>query len=187
MIGARLVPLLGEAGHVVAGLTRSLAKASLLEELGAEPVVGDVFDRGFIISSVTAFQPDAVMHQLTDLPDDATRIGEFAAANSRIRREGTPILLEATRQAGAGRFLAQSVAWNVSGEGGRAVEEMEASVLAAGGTVIRYGQFYGPGTYHPSTPPTPPRIHIDVAAQRTLALLEIGPGVVEIVEDATQG
>jgi nucleoside-diphosphate-sugar epimerase len=182
VIGSRLVPRLADAGHVVAGLTRSPAKASLLADLGAEPVVGDVFDREWIIAAVTAFRPDAVMHQLTDLPDDVTRIGEFAAANSRIRREGTPNLLRAARQSGAGHFLAQSVAWELPGDGGRAVEEMEAGVLAAGGTVLRYGQFYGEGTYHPVTPPPPPRIHIDEAAQRTLAALEAGPGIVEIVD-----
>jgi nucleoside-diphosphate-sugar epimerase len=182
VIGSRLVPLLVEAGHVVAGLTRTASKASLLEELGAEPVVGDVFDREWILAAVSAFQPDTVMHQLTDLPDDVTRVGEFAAANSRIRREGTPNLLRAARQSGVRRFLAQSVAWDLPGDGGRAVEEMEAAVLAAGGTVLRYGQFYGPGTFHPSTPPSPPRIHIDEAAQRTLDAFETGPGIVEIVE-----
>jgi uncharacterized protein YbjT (DUF2867 family) len=182
VIGSRIVPLLSEAGHVVAGLTRTGAKASLLEELGAEPVVGDVFDREWIIAAVSAFQPDAVMHQLTDLPDDVTRVGEFAAANSRIRREGTPNLLRAARQSGVRQFLAQSVAWDLPGDGGRAVEEMEAAVLAAGGTVLRYGQFYGPGTFHPSEPPSPPRIHIDEAARRTLDAFETGPGIVEIVE-----
>jgi nucleoside-diphosphate-sugar epimerase len=182
VIGTRLVPLLGEAGHIVAGLTRTAAKTSLLEDLGAEPVVGDVYDREWIIAAVTAFRPDAVMHQLTDLPDDVTRVGEFAAANSRIRREGTPNLLRAARQSGARHVLAQSVAWELPGDGGRAVEEMEAAVLAAGGTVLRYGQFYGPGTYYPATPPTPPRVHIDEAAQRTLAAFESGPGIVEIVD-----
>jgi nucleoside-diphosphate-sugar epimerase len=187
VIGARLVPLLVEAGHVVAGLTRTSTKASVLEEMGAEAVVGDVFDREFIMAAVAGFQPDAVMHQLTDLPDDVARIGEFVAANSRIRREGTYNLLHATRQSGSKRFLAQSVAWGLPGEAGRAVEEMEASVLAVGGTVLRYGQFYGPGTYHPLTPPSPPRVHIDDAAQRSLALLEAGPGIVEIVEATTPG
>lgn len=182
MIGARLVPLLAEAGHLVAGLTRTPTKGSVLEGLGAEPVVGDVFDREWIIAAVTAFGPEAMMHQLTDLPDDATRVGEFAAANSRIRREGTPNLLEAARSSGAKRFIAQSVAWELPGDGGRAVAEMETLVLEFGGTVLRYGQFYGKGTYHHSAPPPPPRIHIDDAARRTIGALEAGPGIVEVVE-----
>ena len=44
VIGVRLVPLLVDAGHDVAGMTRSPVKAGLLEELGAEPVVCDVFE-----------------------------------------------------------------------------------------------------------------------------------------------
>lgn len=188
MIGIRLVPLLSEAGHVVAGLTRTPAKAALLENLGAEPVVGDVFDRQLIIARMTAFRPDVVIHQLTDLPDDVTRIAESADANSRIRREGTSNLLEAADQSGARRFLAQSVAWTLPGDAGRAVEEMETRVLPFGGTVLRYGQFYGEGTYHPSEPPAPPRIHIDEAALRTLASMEAGAGIMELVEDVpTEG
>lgn len=184
VIGVRLVPLLNQAGHVVAGLTRTPTKASLLEDLGAEPVVGDAFDREWIIEVVTSFQPEAVMHQLTDLPDNVKQIGDFTAANVRIRREGTSNLLEAGRQSGSTRFLAQSVAWKLPGEGGQAVKEMEANVLESGGTVLRYGQFYGLGTYHASTPPRPPRIHIDEAARQTLSALDAAPGIVEIVEDS---
>lgn len=186
MIGVRLIPLLRRAGHVVAGLTRTSTKSALLEDLGAEPVVGDVFDRDLIMGSITGFQPDVVISQLTDLPDDVTQLAELAAANNRIRREGTSNLLDGARQSGAGRFLAQSVAWQIPGDGGRAVEEMEARVLEDGGTVLRYGQFYGDGTYHPSAPPPPPGIHIDDAAQRTLDELEAGPGIVEIVEDPSR-
>ena len=183
VIGTRLVPLLGEAGHSVAGLTRTPTKASVLEGLGAEPVVGDVFDREWLITAVSAFGPDVVMHQLTDLPDEVSRVGEFTAANARIRREGTSNLLEASRLSGATRFLAQSVAWELPGDGGRSVAEMEALVLEFGGTVLRYGQFYGEGTYHHSAPPQPPRIHIEEAARRTLDALEAGPGIVEVVEN----
>jgi nucleoside-diphosphate-sugar epimerase len=38
VIGVLLVPLLVDAGHTVAGMTRSPAKADGLRELGAEPV-----------------------------------------------------------------------------------------------------------------------------------------------------
>jgi len=172
----------------VAGLTRTPAKAELLESLGAEPVVGDVFDRKLIVGRMTAFRPDVVIHQLTDLPDDLTRIADSVDANNRIRREGTSNLLDAAHRSGARRFLAQSVAWTLPGDAGRAVEEMETRVLDFGGTVLRYGQFYGEGTYHPSEPPAPPRIHIDEAARRTLQSVEAGAGIVELVEGAlTEG
>ena len=44
VIGVRLVPLLVEGGHEVAGMTRSPSKADELRSLGATLVVCDVFD-----------------------------------------------------------------------------------------------------------------------------------------------
>lgn len=183
VIGVRLVPLLVRDGHEVAGMTRSPGKAAALRELGAEPVVCDVFDAGALARAVTTFGPELVMHQLTDLPDQAERIPEFAARNSRIRTEGTRNLLAAAAQSGATRFLAQSIAWTPPA-GGEAVAEHERLVLAAGGVVIRYGIFYGPGTYSGSGPvPPPPRIQVDEAARRTVALLTAPSGVVVVTED----
>ena len=121
------------------------------------------------------------MHQLTDLPDDEASLGNAGDANARMRREGTRNLLAAAEGVGASRFIAQSVAWELTGSGRAAKEELERSVLAAGGVVIRYGQFYGPGTYH-AEPPKPPRIQIDDAARRTAALLDVRSGIVEVVE-----
>jgi hypothetical protein len=111
VIGARLVPLLIAGGHTVAGLTRSAEKAGPLRQSGAEPVVCDVFDAAALTAAVVAFAPDVVMHQLTDLPDRASEIAAFAARNDRIRTEGTRNLIAAARAAGAGHFLAQSIAW----------------------------------------------------------------------------
>ena len=183
VIGVRLVPLLVSDGHEVAGMTRSPGKAAALRELGAEPVVCDVFDAGALARAVAAFGPELVMHQLTDLPDQAEQISEFAARNNRIRTEGTRNLLAAAAQAGATRFLAQSIAWTPPA-GGEAVAEHERLVLAAGGVVIRYGTFYGPGTYSGSDRvPPPPRIQVDEAARRTVALLTAPSGVVVVTED----
>jgi nucleoside-diphosphate-sugar epimerase len=183
VIGVRLVPLLVRDGHEVAGMTRSPGKAAALRELGADPVVCDVFDAGALAQAVTAFGPELVMHQLTDLPDQAEQISEFAARNNRIRTEGTRNLLAAAAQAGATRFLAQSIAWTPPA-GGEAVAEHERLVLAAGGVVIRYGIFYGPGTYSgPGQVPPPPRIQVDEAARRTVALLTAPSGVVVVTED----
>jgi nucleoside-diphosphate-sugar epimerase len=181
VIGQRLVPLLVEAGHEVAGMSRSPERAGVLRSLGATPVVCDVFDGAGLERVVVEYRPDMVMHQLTDLPDDPAQIRESAAANARIRREGTTNLLAAAASAGATRFLAQSVAWELPGEGEAAAREMERMVLDAGGVVVRYGQFYGPGTYH-SRPPDGPRIAIDDAARRTLDVLTAASGVVELVD-----
>jgi nucleoside-diphosphate-sugar epimerase len=183
VIGRRLVPLLVAKDHVVAGMTRSANNVELLRALGAEPVVCDVFDAAGVRQAVLGFGPDLVLHQLTDLPDDEARIRDNLGANTRIRREGTRNLLEAAALAGVHRFMAQSVAWTLPGDGGAAVAEMEQMVLAAGGLILRYGQFYGPGTYHPGEPPPPPRIDIDAAAARTVDALDAETGILTIVDD----
>lgn len=182
VIGAPLVPLLVASGHTVTGMTRSPEKADALRALGAEPVVCDVFAAADLEAAVVAFAPDAVVHQLTDLPDDVERVADFAARNNRIRTEGTRNLIAAARAAGAERFLAQSIAWTPPA-GGEAVAEHERLVLAAAGVVIRYGTFYGPGTYSHNRIPPPPRIEIVAAARATVPLLEAPSGVVEVVED----
>jgi hypothetical protein len=97
--------------------------------------------------------------ELTDLPDDRERLHAFEAANDRMRREGTRNLLDAAAAAKAPRFLAQSIAWQLPGERGAAVDELERTVLEAGGVVLRYGQPYGPGTFYESELPEPPRVH----------------------------
>ena len=43
-IGRVLVPLLVSAGHQVVALTRSVDSVARLEQIGAVPVVGDVYD-----------------------------------------------------------------------------------------------------------------------------------------------
>jgi len=184
VIGVRLVPLLLAAGHDVAGMTRTSAKVERLRAMGAEPVVCDVFDLERLREAVESFEPDAVIHQLTDLPDDAERIRELAPANSRMRREGTRNLLAAARAAGAAHVVAQSVAWEIPGDGGAAVAEHERAVLEAGGVVVRYGQLYGPGTYFESELPTPPRVHVDEAARRTPPALKQTSGVLVVTDDA---
>jgi nucleoside-diphosphate-sugar epimerase len=182
VIGVRLLPLLVSAGHVVAGMTRSPGKAAELEGLGAEPVVCDVYDLETLRAAVVGFEPDAVMHQLTDLPDDVSKIPEFGERNDRIRRQGTQNLLAAAAAGNVERFYAQTIAWELPGERGAANRAFERTVLDAGGVVIRYGQLYGPGTYYESEPPPPPRIQIDEAARRTIGVLEARSGVVELVE-----
>jgi hypothetical protein len=56
-------------------------------------------------------------------------------------------------------------------------------VLAAGGVVIRYAQFYGPGTYYETAPPRPPRIHVDDAARLTLPALDAPAGLTIVADE----
>lgn len=189
VIGRALVPLLLADGHVVAGMTRTADKASALADLGVFPVVCDVYDADRLGAAVTAFAPDLLMHQLTDLPDKEESIPQFAARNNRIRSEGTRNLLAAAAAAGTRHALAQSIAWTPPGAG-EVLAAHEQMVLDAGGVVLRYGVLYGPGTYPGETHrPPPPRIHVNDAARRTVAALDAPSGVIVVAEEdgAPQG
>lgn len=182
VIGIRLIPLLAADGRHVTAMTRSHRKADALRDLGADPIVCDVFDTAALREAVKAAGPDVIMNQITDLPGEVDRIGEYGVANARIRREGTQNLLAAARTAGVARFITQSVAWTICGDGGAAVEDMERAVLSTGGTVIRYGQFYGDGTHYAGPPPLGPIVHVDTAARRTLVALATNVALLTIVD-----
>jgi nucleoside-diphosphate-sugar epimerase len=183
VIGQKLIPLLVRAGYVVGGMTRTPGNAARLLSLGAQPIVSDVFDRGALFEAVTSFAPDIIVNELTDLPDDSAHIASHTSLNARIRTEGNQNLIEAARLSGSPKILAQSVAWTLpEGPDASAVVELEQSILAVGGVILRYGQIYGPGTYHPAGLPDGPRVHIDRAAERTVELLEAPTGVLLVVD-----
>jgi uncharacterized protein YbjT (DUF2867 family) len=183
VIGHKLIPLLVEAGHVVGGMTRTASKADQLTELGAQPIVVDVFDRDALIKAVSEFAPDVILNELTDLPDDVTKIGDHGELNARIRTEGNQNIIDAARASGSPKILAQTVAWQLpEGPDARAVAQLERTVLAEGGVVLSYGQFYGPGTYNVDAIPAEPRVQIDRAARRTVELLDAPSGVVVITD-----
>lgn len=60
--GLQLLPLLVDAGHVVAGTSFS-AKVAQLAALGAKPVVCDVIDADALAQAVVSLGPDAVVDQ----------------------------------------------------------------------------------------------------------------------------
>jgi nucleoside-diphosphate-sugar epimerase len=126
-----------------------------------------------VIGVARALAPDAVVHQLTDLPAamDPSKAAEIYERNNRVRRDGTRHLLDAATAAGATRFVVQSMGTWYEPVGGpiktetdplwtgapeplgtavRTVEEMERAVLRESGlgVVLRYGAFYGPGTWY---------------------------------------
>jgi len=166
-IGRVLVPLLVDAGHRVVALTRSAARTSQLERMGAVPVVGDVYDEGRLARLVAESEAEVVLHQLTAF---GTKTGDPYAETIRVRIDGTRSLISAARAARARRFIAQSISFVCSPSGGgltdeetplyldappavralaEAVASLERQTLGAdgmSGTVLRYGWFYGPGT-----------------------------------------
>ena len=60
-IGRVLVPLLVNAGHKVVALTRSAERSSQLEQMGAVPVVGDVYDEVRLARLVTESEAEVVL------------------------------------------------------------------------------------------------------------------------------
>lgn len=171
-IGRVLVPMLVNAGHKVVALTRSADRALQLEQLGAVPVVGDVYDAGRLARLVAASDAEVVMHQLTAF---GTQNGDPYAETIRVRIDGTRNLVSAARAARVRRFVAQSISFMCSPSGSgltdeetplhldapagvralaAAIASLERQTLtesAMSGTVLRYGWFYGPGTsYDPN-------------------------------------
>jgi uncharacterized protein YbjT (DUF2867 family) len=170
-------------GHVVAAMTRTSGKIDGLRSAGVTPILCDLFDEESLISAVKDFGPDVVVHQVTDLPDQIEKLAEFLPGNNRVRSEGTRNLLEAARAAKAPGFLAQSIAWRSGPGTGPVIDAHEDAVVSAGGTVLRYGLFYGPGTFYENEPPPGPRIHIDDAARRTMPFLTGPSGIFTIIDD----
>jgi len=204
-IGRRLMPLLIGAGHDVTGMTRSADAARDLKAAGVTPAVADVYEADGLTRAVIAARPDIVMHQLTDLPRvfDETQLSAQYPRNARIRIEGTRNLVAAAKAAGARRFIVQSVAFayapgkepyaetdplNVA-DGPRVVTvraaaDMEQQVLNSGmeAVVLRYGLFYGPGTWT-EAPERKPSLHIDAAAKAALLSITGRAGIYNIADD----
>lgn len=182
VIGIRILPLLVRMGHEVVGMTRSQGKIQLLEEIGVRPVLCNVYDSGELERSVGRHKPDLILNELTDLPDSAEELPVFSSRNNRIRMEGVANVLAAAKKANVPRLFVQSVSWDLPGSGGEAVRYLEKSVLDYGGVVLRYGRFYGPGTFYELEKPASPRVHIDTAAEMTAKHLSTPAGIVEITE-----
>jgi nucleoside-diphosphate-sugar epimerase len=66
----------------------------------------------------------------------------------------------------------------------RAAADMEQQVLNSGmeAMVLRYGLFYGPGTWSDG-PARKPSLHIDAAAQATVLALTGKPGIYNIADE----
>ena len=171
-IGRPLTAELLTRRHTIVALTRSADGAQALLERGIEPAIADVFDLDAIKTVLRRAQPEVVIEQLTALPKSYTAESMSAAApfNTRIRLEGGANVLAAARAAGVRRYLRQSIAfWAVPGPGladeetplaldaspavaqdARLVTELEHRLLGnpdIEGIAMRYGFFYGPGTW----------------------------------------
>jgi nucleoside-diphosphate-sugar epimerase len=222
-IGRPLIRRLRANQHVIFALTRP--DSTRLKEIDAEPVVADALDAVTVKAAVGRIQPDAVINELTSLPRHYAPAEMRAAAEGdrKVRVEGNINLLAALRDAGVRRYLLQSSGfWYAPGAGladesvpfissaspgveasARTYLELEARASATSGielVALRYGFFYGPGTWHTREGDIGDQlrrhqipiigegqgvysfVHIDDAAGATAAALECVPGAYNIVD-----
>ena len=228
-LGRRLLPLLLANNHQVTALTHSAHNLAALRSTGAYATLADGLDAAAIMQAVTQAKPDIIIHQMTALIH-VTSLRNFDrqfALTNRLRTEGTDNLLQAARAAGVRRFIAQSYGnWVYQPTGTEpkteqdpldpappanqrqslaAIRNLEHCVTTAPGIegiVLRYGNFYGPGTGFSSNGIIPNAvrkrmlpvigngagvwsfIHIDDAATATMAAIDQGTsGIYNIVDN----
>lgn len=179
VLGRATLPQLQRDAHEVVGTTRSQHKRELLRSLGATPELCDVYEPGAIERVARAARPEIVVNFLTDLA-----VGP-GPANSRIRVEGAPLVNAAARAAGARRLVVESIAFETTGASAAAAAALEENASAAGleALVLRFGLFWGPGTWSEGPPERRPAVHVAEAGRRAAALIVSGAPGVHVIAD----
>ena len=223
-IGRPLIAELVRRGHTVTGMTRSDAGARALADLGAAVAKVSAFDAAGLEEALRRSRAEVVIDELTALPRSPSEMAEAAPGDRKLRLEGGGNLHRAARACGVRRYVQQASGFFLRPGSGLADEsvglavdasprvaasartyaELEARVLNAGdveGVALRYGFFYGPGTwYHPGGAAADQVrrqevpiigkgeavwswVHIDDAALATVEALTVPPGVYHVVDD----
>jgi 2-alkyl-3-oxoalkanoate reductase len=226
-IGRFLVKTLIADGHKVFGMATRTGGAEALRQQGAEGIVLDALDAEAVNREIERIHPDAMIDELTSLPKRYTPEEMQAAAprDRQVRLEGGGNLYSAAVANGVERYIQQSTGFFYGPGQGLASETdslaHDAPPAVAGsvatyqkiedrlfsspkieGVALRYGFFYGPGTYYDledgsqtvqiregQYPVIEPGsavysfIHVEDAAKATVAGLKIPPGVYNIVDD----
>jgi nucleoside-diphosphate-sugar epimerase len=186
----------------------------------------DGLDAASVGEAVAKARPEVIVHQMTAISvahagkADMKHMDRWFAGTNRLRTEGTDHLLAAAEATGVTEFVAQSYGgWNGNRQGGwvkterdpvdpmtgtpaepgmAAIRHVEDVVTKAGGAVLRYGWFYGPGATDDLVEPVRKRqfpvigsgaghtswVHLDDAASATvLAVERKARGVFNIVDD----
>jgi len=163
VIGRQLVPVLEAGGHEVVGLVRAAYPSS------AKIIKADALDRRAVLRAVRDARPDAIVNMLTAIPKQINpkRLAEDFELTNRLRTRGTRNLLAAAAEVGVGRIVSQGLAYAYEPRGRGLADEdtplwldppkpfvpvldalkvLEDATLDIGGTVLRLGHLYGPGT-----------------------------------------
>ncbi|MDE4617553.1 NAD-dependent epimerase/dehydratase family protein [Sinorhizobium meliloti] len=223
-VGLPLVRALATLGHQVIGMTRPGQGPNRLRELGAEVSFADAFDREAVHRAIEAAAPDVVIDQLTWLPANPADIIKAMPNDTRLHREGGTNLRAAAEKLGVRRYIMQSRGFYLEalaggladetarlrydapgeiGESTRTIGAYEDRVLASplDGVVLRYGFFYGPGTWYRPDGAIADQarkgksaivgdgngvwsfVHIDDAIAATVASVTAEPGTYNVVDD----
>jgi 2-alkyl-3-oxoalkanoate reductase len=223
-IGQPLIAELVRRGHEVTGMTRSEAGARNLADIGATVARVSAFDAAAVEQALRDARAEVVIDELTSLPKDPSEMAAAAPGNRNLLIEGGGNLHRAAMACGVRRYIQQAsgfflergsgladesagLAVNASprvAANARAYAELEARVLNPGemeGVALRYGFFYGPGTwYHPDGASADQVrrqaipiigdgggvwswIQIEDAAVATADVLTAPPGVYNVVDD----
>lgn len=223
VIGPVLIDRLQASGHTVIALTRSDAKAKQLAAAGCEVARGDALDPETLKRAAVEARPEVIINQLTSLPKslmNPIQANSDGKLTNQLRVLGAPALAAAARETGA-KLIAQSIAFAQKPGSGirkeddplyltapashrsviKAIGILEEATLAAGGVVLRYGHFYGPGTYfapdgayavmlHKRMLPIVGQgrgsfhmLHLDDAAEATIKAIGAPTGVYNVTDD----
>jgi 2-alkyl-3-oxoalkanoate reductase len=219
-------PILAELlrrGHNVTAMARSQPAIVELRAQGVTVVEADVFDSDAIRAALEVARPDVVIDELTSLPGSSADLAAAIRGDRRVRLEGGGNLHRAAETLGVKRYLQQSSGFFLTAAGGLADEasplavdsggnvaqsttmyaELEQRVLNSSmeGIALRYGFFYGPGTWYRQDGSAAEQVrrsetpivgdgnavwsfvHVEDAAVATVAALTAEPGVYNITDD----
>lgn len=188
VLGQPTVRLLVARGHQVTALARNEKRAELVSDLGAFPLVGDLFDPNFVRDAI--YGAESIIHLATAFPKRSSPDAKDWLLNDRIRREGTQNLLNAAHEQNLHSVVLQSVAYLYGDTRGewkreddplprkvardlRSTVEMEAHALAEYKNheipvvILRGALFYAPTAY--ST-----RSMLDAIKHRRLPIIGTG-------------
>jgi nucleoside-diphosphate-sugar epimerase len=205
-------------------MTHSEAGARNLAETGAAVARASAFDAAAVEQALRDARAEVVIDELTSLPRDPSELAAAAPGNRKLLIEGGGNLHRAALACGVRRYVQQASGFFLEPGNGQADEsaglavhasprvaaharvysELEARVLNARsmeGIALRYGFFYGPGTWYNPDGASAAQvrrqefpiigggggvwswIQIEDAAVATADVLTAPPGVYNIVDD----
>lgn len=223
-LGVPLVKELLDHGHQVTAIARS-AKTQEKTADAVDYVRVDALDKEAVSEAMQRSSPDVVIDLLTSLPKNLADLSKAFPHDRKLRIEGGSNLFSAAIGAGAKRYVQQSSGFYLKPGYGELATEADGFQLNSSpdislgcqmltslekrvfsdsrieGVALRYGFFYGPGTWYTQDGGAADLarqsllaligdgravnsfVHVQDAALATLAALHAEPGVYNIVDD----